>query len=444
MNKDLYTFLLKSQMEYATGCTEPAAIALCCAYAAELLDGEPESVCIHASGNIIKNAMSAGLPGTERTGIMVAGAIGAIAKGSSARLQILDHATAADISKAHALLDQGKVKAYKKETDEKLYIECILTGQDRETRTIIAGSHTELVYAAKDGKVIIDRQKADKEDQYIFTKKTEGFDLAGIFAFINTIDGKTDLKIVEDAISINMDMAAIGLCEDHKLAVGKNQAEAFGNNLYEKICSGTAAAIDARMAGHDHPVVTNSGSGNQGITCTVPVVIYGREKKIDEQRILKAVTLSHLVCIYIHCSFGLLSALCGAVIASCGAACGIVYLMGGGTEQMDAVIRNILGTVSGMLCDGAKPDCALKVVTCIHTACLCAHMAMKGIAVGANEGIVAENAEKTIDNFVAISDKASATIDDIVLKIMLDKKCIKDQRYNLERRNDEQTREIQF
>lgn len=428
MNRQLICEILASEMSYATGCTEPAAIALCAAYAKKYLNEEVKELTVNASVNIIKNAMAAGIPGTNRTGIDIAAAIGAITGNYKADLLVMDNASKEDLDKAIKLVDDKKVKVNKVDSKEKLYIEVIAKGDNHSVKTIIASAHTNLVYAEVDKNIIINNP-IDHKEKGIDTKTiVDVLSIESILEFVNTIDDNDDdLSIIEKAIEINSDISKIGLENIFNLSVGRNINEMinkkmFGEGMVSSIIKETSAGIDARMGGANHPVVTNSGSGNQGITCTIPPIVAGKYLKLDDKTIYKAVTLSHLMCIYIHCNFGLLSALCGATIASTASACAITYLLGGKEKQLSYTINNMMGSVTGMLCDGAKPDCALKVATCLNIACISAYMAMNNITVKDNEGIVEKNAVDTINNFIKISDEGSNMLDNIVLNIMLNKK----------------------
>lgn len=428
MNRQLICEILASEMSYATGCTEPAAIALCAAYAKKYLNEEVKELTVNASVNIIKNAMAAGIPGTNRTGIDIAAAIGAITGNYKADLLVMDNASKEDLDKAIKLVDDKKVKVNKVDSKEKLYIEVIAKGDNHSAKTIIASAHTNLVYAEVDKNIIINNP-IDHKEKGIDTKTIDKtLSIESILEFVDTIDDyNDDLAIIDKAIEINSDISKIGLENIFNLSVGRNINEMinkkmFGEGMVSSIIKETSAGIDARMGGANHPVVTNSGSGNQGITCTIPPIVAGKYLKLDDKTIYKAVTLSHLMCIYIHCNFGLLSALCGATIASTASACAITYLLGGKEKQLSYTINNMMGSVTGMLCDGAKPDCALKVATCLNIACISAYMAMNNITVKDNEGIVEKNAVDTINNFIKISDEGSNMLDNIVLNIMLNKK----------------------
>lgn len=427
MNRKLICEILSSEMSYATGCTEPAAIALCAAYARKYLNEEVKSLIVNASVNIIKNAMAAGIPNTDRTGIAIAASIGAITGNCDNELLVMDNASLDQINSAIKLVDNNLVKVNKVDSKEKLYIEVIAKGDNHTCKTIIASSHTNLIYVKVDDEVILDNPIDHKQKGIDNKIINETLTLDSILEFVNNIDRNLDdLDIIDKAIKINSSISLEGLKNKYHLAVGQNIKEMidkkiFGEGMVSSIIEETSAGIDARMGGANHPVVTNSGSGNQGITCTIPVLVAGRYLKADEDKIYKAVVLSHLMCIYIHCNFGLLSALCGATIASTAAACSITYLLGGNKKKLEYTINNMLGSVTGMLCDGAKPDCAMKVATCLNTACISAYMAMNNISVNSNEGIVEKDSRKTINNFIKISDESSTLIDNVVLDIMLNK-----------------------
>ena len=428
MNRQLFCDILNSEMELATGCTEPAAIALCAAYASSHLKGEVAELTVLASVNIIKNAMAAGIPGTSHTGIDYAAALGAIGGKVERQLQVIDSATEDERRRAVELVQGGHVKMGKKETPEKLYVEVEVKSADgHQAKAIIASAHTNLVYVEEDGVAVINHEIGTRVNGVSVDVIDETLSIESIFEFVNTLDReKDDLHMIEQAISVNKRIAQEGAEKKFNLCVGQNLTAMkskglLGNDLVATAMERTACGIDARMGGANVPVVTNSGSGNQGITATIPVVTAAEFYQVDEDKMFRAVTLSHLIGIYIHCRFGLLSALCGATVAATGSCCGIVYLMGGGPKQLGYAINNMMGTVTGMLCDGAKPDCALKVATCVNTAFLCANMAMANISVQPNEGIVDSDPDKTVKNFVRLGNEGSPTMDNIVLDIMLTK-----------------------
>lgn len=428
MNRSFYRDILNSEMELATGCTEPAAIALTAAYAAKYLEQEVSDIAVHASVNIIKNAMAAGLPGTTYTGIDYAAAIGAVGGHVEDKLTVIDGASDADRQRAIELVQNGHVSVYKKETEEKLYIEVeVFSENGHKAKAIIASSHTNVIHAERDGKIIFDYPIGTRREGFDASVIDREMSIQSIYEYANTADEKADgLEIIRRAIEVNTAIAKEGAKKAFNLQVGRSIASMhekglLNSDMVSMAMQRTACGIDARMGGANVPVMTNSGSGNQGITATVPVLTAAEYLGADEEKTFHAVTLSHLMCIYIHSHFGLLSALCGATVAGTASACGIAYLMGGGPGELENTINNMMGTVTGMLCDGAKPDCALKVAVCVNAAFICAQMAINGISVKPNEGIVEKQAEKTIQNFVRLGNDGSPTMDNIILDIMLSK-----------------------
>lgn len=428
MERKIFCDILNSEMELATGCTEPAAVALCAAYAREYLEGDVGEVHVSASVNIIKNAMSAGIPGLKDTGINYAAALGALGGDTTRQLQVIDNVSPHVCQQAEALVKAGHVKMSRKETPEKLYVEVTLKSlQGHSARAVIAASHTNLVCVEKDGKTVLSRPADRRGNGVTLEEMDRVLSIQNIYDFANTADpAQDDLHMIQQAIIINRRIAQEGAAVKFNLHVGQNIAAAkaeglMSNDLVTTAIERTACGIDARMGGAGVPVVTNSGSGNQGITATVPVITAAEFLQADELKTLRAVTLSNLMAIYIHCHFGLLSALCGATIAGTGTACAITYLLGGNATQIGLAVNNMMGAVTGMLCDGAKSDCALKVSACIHTAFLSAFMAMRDVGVQPNEGIVEMSPEQTIKNFVRLGNDGSPTMDRIILDIMLNK-----------------------
>ena len=433
MDHKLFCDILNSEMELATGCTEPAAVALCAAYAREHLKGEIASLSVAASVNIIKNAMAAGIPGIQGTGIHYAAALGATGGKTQRRLQVIDEASQEERRQAVALVEGGHVRMSRKETPEKLYVEVELhSDSGHQSKAVISGSHTNLTYLEEDGVCVLERSpRAAKEGGISPDVIDATLSIQAIYDFVNELDReKDDLHMIEQAISVNRRIAQEGAKKPFGLHVGHSissamHAGSMSPDLVTTAMERTACGIDARMGGASVPVVTNSGSGNQGITATIPVLTAGELLGIDEDRVFRAVTLSHLMAIYIHCRFGLLSALCGATVAGTGACCGLVYLLGGTPVQIGYAINNMMGCVTGMLCDGAKADCAMKVCACVNTAFLSAFMALDDVSVQPNEGIVEEDPAKTVQNFVRLGNDGSPTMDSIVLDIMLNKRTEK-------------------
>lgn len=411
MDRKLICQILNHEMMLATGCTEPAAIALTAALAKGQLDGEPESIKVQASANIIKNAMSAGIPGTAYTGINYAAALGAVCGAVDRQLQVVDDARPEDIEKAAALVGAGRVEVNRASDPDKLYVEVELTNAEHQSRAIIKGAHTNVILVERDHQQVggaASRQAA--ETDITPERISETLSIRTIYEFVETLDRQQDdLHMIQKAIDVNGHIAQLGAVGDYGLNIGRGIQKSqelglMGHDVVMDAVAMTASGADARMAGANAPVITNSGSGNQGITATVPILSAAKSLGIGEDRMFRAVTLSHLMAIHIHADFGLLSGLCGATIAGTAAACGLVYLQGGTLEQIGFAVNNMFGNVSGMLCDGAKADCALKISTCVFAAFQCAAMALRNECVKSTDGIVETDPEDTIKNFVRLGN----------------------------------------
>ncbi len=429
MDRKLICNILNNEMELATGCTEPAAIALTAATARKhLKGGKISEMTVLASVNIIKNAMSVGIPGTTFTGINYAAALGAVGGKVENRLQVVDEVTPEQVQEAVELVQSGKVKVGTSESSEKLYIDIELKSTDgHQARAIIASAHTNVVYVEEDGVVVINHEIGTVVDGISAETIAKTLSIKTIYDFVETLDRDTDdLHMIEKVIEVNRRISEVGAAGNFELNIGHNirraqKAGYMSNDIVANAMADTASGVNARMAGVNVPVVTNSGSGNQGITTTVPILSASKSLDIDEDRTFRAVTLSNLMAIHIHSRFGLLSSLCGATIAGTGASCGLVYLLGGTVEQVGYAINNMLSDVTGMLCDGAKANCALKISTCVNTAFQCAFMALHNEVVKASDGIVETDPEKTIENFIRLGNEGSPIMDALVLDIMMNK-----------------------
>jgi len=427
MNRTLICQILNHEMMLATGCTEPAAIALTAAVAREHLIGEPTHVKVLASVNIIKNAMAAGIPGTDCTGMNYAAALGAVCGRVDRQLQVVDGATPEDVTKAVELVRSGNVEMGRTPEPDKLYVEVELTNGSHQARAIIRGAHTNVTFVEEDHRELETAAQEAAADPITPRLIKETLSIQTIYDFVETLDReKDDVHMIEQAIKINSEIAKVGAEGSYGLNIGRHirqsqESGLMGKDVMLEAVAVTSSAADARMAGANAPVVTNSGSGNQGITATMPIVSAAQSLGVGEGRMFRAVTLSHLMSIHIHADFGLLSGLCGATIAATGAACGLVYLLGGSAKQIGYAVNNMLGDVTGMLCDGAKADCALKISTCVFTAFHCAAMALRDETVKPTDGIVEQDPEVTIANFVKLGNDGSPKMDDLVLDMLLQK-----------------------
>lgn len=417
--------LIKREVIPAMGCTEPIAVSLCVAKATEILGSQPDSIHLYLSSNIIKNAMGVGIPGTGgKIGLPIAIALGAIIGKSGYQLEVLKDCTPEMVERAEKMIADGVILISLKDTPERLYIEAhCATGDDVAIATI-ASNHTNFVYEAKNNEILLDKRTSQEEDN----STDEGLKLklrkVWDFAMTMPIDELgfiLQTRDLNDAVSKESLKYKYGHEVGRTILQSKDKYNMFGDSIYMHILSRTAAACDARMAGCPMAVMSNSGSGNQGISATMPVVSYAEDTNATEEQLIRALTLSHLTVIYIKQSLGRLSALCGCVVAATGSACGITYLMGGGYTQAQYAVKNMAATLTGMLCDGAKPSCALKVASGVSTAVTCALLAMEEHTVTSAEGIINDDVDISITNMTKIGKDGMIDTDRLVLDIMINK-----------------------
>lgn len=415
--------LVKSEVIPAIGCTEPIAVALCVAKAAETLGKRPEQVTVLLSANILKNAMGVGIPGTGMIGLPIAVALGALAGKSEYQLEVLKDSTPEAVEEGKRFIEEKRIHiSLKEKIEEKLYIEaCCQSGEDKTT-AIIAGGHTAFIYIARNQKVLLNKQAASCSEK---KENTLDLNLRKVYDFALTAP-LDDIRFILEAARLNKAAAERSFEGDYghglgKLLRGTFEHKIMGDSVFSHILSYTSGACDARMAGAMIPVVSNSGSGNQGISATLPVLVYAEENGKSEEELIRALMLSHLTVIYIKQSLGRLSALCGCVVAATGSSCGITWLMGGHYEQITYAVQNMIANITGMICDGAKPSCALKVTTGVSTAVLSAIMAMENRYVTSVEGIIDKDVDQSIRNLTKIGSKGMNETDKMVLEIMTGK-----------------------
>lgn len=415
--------LINKEVVPAVGCTEPMAVALCAAKAAEVLGCRPQKVRAQLSANILKNAMGVGIPGTGMIGLPIAIALGTLIGKSEYQLEVIKDLTPETLEEGKAFIKEQRITILRKSNiEEKLYIEVESSTETSTATVIISCAHTNIVYVEKDGNVLLDNRTTRSET---CEQKDISLDLKLVYDFATTAPvGEIDfilkakdynLKAAEDSLKGNYGHC-LGKTMDRPLSHG-----IFGDSIYSHIIAKTASACDARMGGAMIPVMSNSGSGNQGICATNPVVVYALENKNTEEELVRALILSHLTAIYIKQSLGKLSALCGCVVASIGSSCGITYLMGGDYDKICHSVKNMIANLAGMLCDGAKPGCSLKISSGVSTALLSAVLSMEGRFVTAAEGIVDDDVDKSIRNLTSIGANAMNLTDEMVLNIMVNK-----------------------
>ena len=433
--------LIRSEVKPALGCTEPIAVALAVAKAVEIITENCPGDCpdgwrrkadfkieVEVSSNILKNGMGVGIPGTGMVGIPVAAALGAVCGESALGLEVLKNLAREDVLRARELADTKAVKVTVADTDHLLYVKATvyLEGArasaevDPHAYAVIEDDHDRIVETSFADRILMSSESAAATEDK--GRKNLGLTVREIFDFATSAPFDDISFILEDR-TLNLALAMEGLHGDYGLKVGKaireTQREVFGDDFLSYAMGMTAAASDARMAGCTLPAMSNSGSGNQGITVSMPVIAYAIKYNVDDERLARALILSNLVAIHIKSYLGKLSALCGCVVASTGSACGIVYLQGGGVPEVSAAIQNMAGNITGMVCDGAKVGCAMKVASGVSCAVQSAVLALRGTCIPSTDGIIEDDVEKTIRNIGKIGSAGMKTTDRMILDIML-------------------------
>ena len=418
--------LIHREVKPALGCTEPIAVALAVAKAAEILDADKAydratadfRIKVAVSGNILKNGMGVGIPGTGMTGLHVAAALGAVCGRSAYGLEVLGDLDAAAVARTKQLLEAKATDISIADTPHKLYVSAEVSVGDRSASAVIEDSHDKIVRTMLGDKVLSENESVGEEEDtgdYGLTVR-EILDFATSAAF-------EDIEFILDDRRLNMPLAKEGMEGNYGLCVGrtilKDNSGLFGDNFMAYAMALTAAASDARMAGCTLAAMSNSGSGNQGITVSMPVIAYAERYGVDDEKLARALIISNLVAIHIKSYLGPLSALCGCVVASTGAACGITWLMGGGYPQICATIKNMSGSITGMVCDGAKVGCAMKVASGVSSAIQSAMLSLDGQCVSEHDGIIDRDIEQTIQNLGRVGSVGMEQTDEVILDIMV-------------------------
>ena len=415
--------LIHQEVVPAIGCTEPIAVALCVAKATETLGTKPEKINVLLSANILKNAMGVGIPGTGMIGLPIAIALGALIGKSEYQLEVLKDSTLDVVEEGKRFIEEKRIHISLKENiEEKLYIEVCCEAGDDKAIAVIAGGHTTFIYIERNGEVLFQKQhtaSCEKEEECLELTLRKVYD----FALNTPLD---EISFILETARLNKAAAERSFEGNYghglgKMLRGTYEHKVMGDSVFSHILSYTSGACDARMAGAMIPVMSNSGSGNQGISATLPVLVFAEENDKSEEELIRALMLSHLTVIYIKQSLGRLSALCGCVVAATGSSCGITWLMGGTYDQVAYAVQNMIANLTGMICDGAKPSCALKVTTGVSTAVLSAIMAMENRCVTSVEGIIDEDVDQSIRNLTKIGSKGMNETDKLVLEIMTGK-----------------------
>ena len=427
--------LIRKEVKPALGCTEPIAVALAVAKAMEILEdrcpscgegwrySENYAIRVEVSGNILKNGMGGGIPGTGMVGLHIASALGAVCGKSSYGLEVLNDLDDTAIAKAKKMVEDSVVTVALAETTKKLYVKAIITDSCGHTASsLIVDDHDNIAETCFGEEVLTSLQK---EEAVVEQKNTLDYHLTvkEIFEFASTV-AYEDIEFILESRTLNMALAEEGLRGNYGLRVGQAicasaNKEVFGDDFLSYAMALTAAASDARMAGCTLAAMSNSGSGNQGITVTMPVIAYSIKYGTTDEQLARALVLSHLVAIHIKGYLGKLSALCGCVIASTGSSCGLVYLRGGDYDQVCSAIKNMIGNITGMVCDGAKVGCAMKVASGVSSALQSAVLAREGMCISEHDGIIEKDIEKTIQNLGKIGSVGMQHTDDMILDIMV-------------------------
>ena len=431
LEKEQITRLVRHWVVPAIGCTEPICVALAVSRATQVLGSVPESIEARLSANILKNAMGVGIPGTGMVGLPIAIALGALVGRPECGLEVLRDCTPEAVERGNAYIGEGRICiSLKNDAPEKLYVEIRATdAQGNHATVVLAREHTRFVRVERNGEVLLDSPlSSDAEgcgcpDEACRLQLT----LRKVWEYATTMP-LAEIDFINEARRLNEAAAHLSLEGNYGHRLGKTLSRPLGrgimgDSIYAHIISSTASACDARMAGAMIPVMSNSGSGNQGICATNPVVVFAEENHNTAEEMTRALMLSHLTAIYIKLNLGTLSALCGCVVAATGSSCGITYLMGGGYEQTTYAVKNMIANLTGMICDGAKPSCALKLTTGVSTAVLSAMLAMQGNCVTSVEGIIDDDVDQSIRNLVSIGTDAMNETDRCVLDIMTHKHC---------------------
>lgn len=438
---DEFIELIHKEVKPALGCTEPIAVALAVAKAAEIMRerrikdadraGHLCDVCtaehahieVEVSGNILKNGMGVGIPGTGMVGLHIAAALGAVCGRSEYGLEVLNDLSDEAISKAKELVSAGRVKIGLADTDRKLYVRARMKCGVHSAEAVIERDHDNIAATWFDDCQLAGAADGSSESEEGKTTLDYHLSVAEILQFAQEVPFDR-ISFILESRDMNLALSNEGMKGCYGLRVGRTlgspaNLEVYGDDFLRQAVSMTAAASDARMAGCTLPAMSNSGSGNQGITVTMPVIAFAQRYDVDDERLARALVLSHLVAIHIKGYLGKLSALCGCVIASTGSSCGIVWLKGGSYEAICAAIKNMIGNITGMVCDGAKVGCALKVASGVASSIQSAVLALEGVCISENDGIIEADIEKTIRNLGRIGSVGMQNTDSMILDIMV-------------------------
>ena len=415
---------IRHELKPALGCTEPISLALASAIAARYLGGVPERIEAKTSPNLMKNGMGVTVPGTGMVGLPIAAAVGALGGDPDAGLEVLRKITASVVEAGKAMLAEGRVSVGVADVPNVLYSEARLLRGNDSVKVCIADSHTRVVRIEKNGALLYlsDAAAGGAESAY----SLEGATAAAVFDYAVSAPLDDCALIVRESARLNAALSEAGMGGDFGLHIAATmrrnvQSGLLSDDLQTQIVMRTAAASDARMGGAVLPAMSNSGSGNQGITATMPVVVVAEHVRADGEKLVRALLLSHLMAVYIHYRLPKLSALCAVTTAAMGASAGMAWLLGGDYRTVSMAICSMIGDLSGMICDGASNSCAMKVSTSVSSAYKAVLMALDNSRVSGREGIVADEVDDSIANLCALATEGMAQTDRQIIEIILNK-----------------------
>lgn len=417
-----YLAILEEELVIAIGCTEPIAVVYAAAKASEVLGSYPEKVVVRCSGNFIKNAKSVEIPnGNGLKGILACVALGLIVKGSDKELEILKEVSPSQLEAAKTLLDQEIIVLEKLNTVEKLHIVVECQNAEDLVAVELKCTHNNISKITKNGETLFEEHLQDVTTKGYSVDRTI-LSVQGICEFVEEIEAEKLKNLFDQVLTHNTEIAKTGLAQQYGNEVARTISKYYGEeNIYLKLKAMGSAGSDARMGGCPYPVVTVVGSGNQGMTCSLPIIEYAKYKNASEEQRYRALAMGLLMSIHQKTGIGRLSAYCGAVSAACGAACGMSYLeRGADAKVIGDTVTNALSIASGMVCDGAKPSCAAKIATSLDAAILGHLMALEGNVFEVGTGLVKENVEKTIAAVGTLARIGMQKTDEVILDIMLD------------------------
>lgn len=419
---EAYVSILREELVPAMGCTEPIALAYAAAKAREVLGGLPDKVVIGASGSIIKNVKSVIVPNTNHLkGIPAAAAAGIVAGKPEKELEVIAEVTKEQTEEMKTFLEQTEIHV--EYIDNGLTFDIIVTLYKGEeySKVRIANYHTNIVLIEKNGEVLKKIPVADESEEGLTDRSL--LNMKDIFDFVETVDIEDVREILDRQITYNMAIAEEGIRGNYGANIGSVLLDIGGDNLAVKAKAMAAAGSDARMNGCELPVIINSGSGNQGITASVPIIVYARGMQCGKEKMYRALVLSNLTAIHEKTPIGRLSAYCGAVSAGAGAGAGLAYLSGGGYEEVIHTVVNALAIVSGIVCDGAKASCAAKIASAVEAGIFGYQMYVHGQEFVGGDGIVTNGVEATLQNVGRLGKQGMKETNEEIIRIMIGENC---------------------